>query len=248
LTSASWNDFWAMLPAEPGAALWDASPELTAARHLPLFRHHLDPLLPLVDVGCGSGRQTQWLARHFQRVIGLDIAEAAVTLAERTHPASNVSYRCADLLDQHAAAALHAELGDANVYLRGVLHQLAPAERVTMLQTIEPFLGDSGHIFAQELTERTGWYVKALLDNGEPLPKTAELAAHFDFGARFAPAQHGELRRLFERSGLAVVAEGDMPLHTTENDSGGRPLELPTSYVVARAMPHPHTRSSSARP
>ncbi|WP_322769213.1 hypothetical protein [Frankia sp. Cr1] len=103
MTGTAWNDFWTVLPTEPGAALWDSSPELTAARHLPLFRDRLDPLLPLIDIGCGSGRQTQ----------------------------------------------------------------------------------------------------------------------------------------LLERSGLDVVADGDIPLHTTENDSGGRPLELPTSYVVARAVTHP---------
>jgi SAM-dependent methyltransferase len=228
-----------MLPAEAGAALWDSLPELTAARHLPLFRNHLDPLLPLVDIGCGSGRQTQWLAQHFERVIGLDIAEAAVALADRTHPAPNVTYRCADLLDQHVATALHAELGDANIYMRCVLHQLAPAKRTTMLKSIELFLGRSGHIFAQELTRRTGWYVKELLDSGEPLPKMAELAARFGFGARYAPAQDGELRQLLERCGLVVVADGDIPLQSTENDSGGRPLELPTSYVVARAAPSP---------
>jgi SAM-dependent methyltransferase len=235
MTGTAWNDFWTVLPAEPGAALWDSSPELTAARHLPLLRDRLDPLLPLIDIGCGSGRQTQWLAQHFQRVLGLDIAEAAVGLADQIHRAPNVTYRVADLLDQRAVAALHAELGDANIYMRGVLHQLQPTERTTMLKTIGLLLGESGHVFAQELTKRTGWYVKELLDSGESLPKTAELAARFDFGARFAPAQEGELRRLLEASGLDVVADGDIPLYTTENDSGGRPLELPTSYVVARA-------------
>jgi SAM-dependent methyltransferase len=245
MTGTAWNDFWTMLPDEPGAALWDSSPELTAARHLPLLRDRFDPRLPLVDIGCGSGRQTQWLARHFQRVIGLDIAEAAVNLADRAHPAANVSYRCADLLDQHAAAGLHAELGDANLYLRGVLHQLAPADRTAMLKTIGLLLGESGHIFAQELTERTGWYVQELLAGGEPLPKTAELAARFGFGARVAPAHEGQLRRLFEGSGLDVVADGDIPLHTTENDSGGRPLELPTSYVVARTATQPRSEENS---
>jgi SAM-dependent methyltransferase len=245
VTDTAWNDFWTMLPAEAGAALWDSSSELNAARHLPLFRNHLDPLLPLVDVGCGSGRQTQWLAQHFGRVIGLDIAEAAVALADRTYPAPNVTYRCADLLDQHAAAALHAELGDANIYMRCVLHQLVPAKRTTMLKSIELLLGRTGHIFTQELTRRTGWYVKELLEAGEPLPKAAELAARFDFGARYAPAQDGELRQLLEGCGFVVVADGDIPLRTTENDSGGRPLELPTSYVVARRAPSPTEKVAS---
>jgi SAM-dependent methyltransferase len=245
MTDTAWNAFWTMLPAEPGAALWDSSPKVTAARHLPLFRDRLDPLLPLVDIGCGNGRQTQWLARHFRRVIGVDIAEAAVALATESHPAPNVSYRCADLLDQHAAAALSAELGDVNIYMRGVVHQLAPDERVEMLRTVGLLLGESGYLFAQELTERTGWYVSELLASGMPLPKTAGLAAHFDFGARVAPAHEGQLRLLFEKSGFEVVADGDIPLHTTENTSDGRPLELPTSYLVARTAAHHRYQETS---
>ncbi|MDT0446433.1 class I SAM-dependent methyltransferase [Streptomyces johnsoniae] len=245
MTGPAWDAFWSTLPAAPGAALWDSSPQLTAARHLPLFRDHADPLLPLVDIGCGNGRQTQWLARHFRRVIGLDIAESAVELAATSHAAPNAAYRRADLLDQDAAAALRAEFGDVNVYMRGVLHQLAPDNRARMLTTIRLLLGEFGVLFAQELTERTGWYVAELLDSGAPLPKTAGLAAHFSFGAPVAPAHDGRLRRLFEGNGFDVVADGDIPMHTTERTSDGQPLELPTRYIVARApgLPSPQEKS-----
>lgn len=237
--AASWDAFWSALPAEPGAALWDSSPELTAARHLPLFRDHADPALPLLDIGCGSGRQTRWLARNFSRVVGVDIAEAAVALAAASHPAPNVTYRRADLLDEDTAAALHTEFGDVNVYLRGVLHQLAPEDRGRMLTAVRRVLGERGALFAQELTERTGWYVAELLAGGAHLPKTAGLAAHFDFGARIAPTHDGRLRLLFEQHGFDVVADGDIALHTTEHTPGGHPLELPTRYLVAHASPRP---------
>ncbi|GAA4786507.1 methyltransferase domain-containing protein [Streptomyces ziwulingensis] len=239
MTGAAWDAFWSALPAEPGAALWDSSPRLTAARHLPLFSGHADPSLPLLDVGCGSGRQTRWLGRHFPRVVGVDIAEAAVRLAAASHPAPNVDYRRADLLDQDSVAALRAELGDVNVYMRGVLHQLAPDQRARMLTTLRLLLGGAGVLFAQELTERTGWYVAELLAGGAELPKTAGLAAHFDFGARVAPTEDGRLRLLFEGNGFDVVGDGDIALHTTERTADGRPLELPTRYLVARASARP---------
>ncbi|MEU5704375.1 class I SAM-dependent methyltransferase [Streptomyces aurantiacus] len=235
MTGAAWDAFWSSLPAEPGAALWDSAPRLTAARHLPLLRDHADLSLPLVDVGCGSGRQTQWLARHFPQVVGVDIAEAAVELAAASHGAPNVTYRRADLLDEDTVTALRAEFGDVNVYMRGVLHQLAPDDRTRMLRNIRLLLGGAGVLFTQELTERTGWYIAELLAGGEQLPKTAGLAAHFDFGARIAPAHDGRLRLLFEGNGYDVVADGDIALHTTEHTSGGHPLELPTRYLVACA-------------
>ncbi|MGW4551235.1 class I SAM-dependent methyltransferase [Streptomyces violaceorubidus] len=235
MTGAVWDAYWSSLPAEPGAALWDSPPRLTAARHLPLLRAHADLSLPLVDVGCGSGRQTQWLAHHVPQVVGVDIAEAAVELAAASHPAPNVTYRRADLLDEGAAASLRAEFGAVNVYLRGVLHQLAPNDRRTMLRSIRTLLGPAGVLFAQELTERTGWYLAELLAGGEHLPKAAGLAAHFGFGARIAPAHDGRLRLLFEHNGYDVVADGDIALHTTEHTCDGRPLELPTRYLLARA-------------
>lgn len=235
MTEAAWNAFWTSLPAEPGAALWDSSPELTAQRHIPLFRRYFDPRLPLVDVGCGNGRQTQRLAREATRVIGIDIAETAVALAGRMWPATNVTYRCADLLDPATVAALAAELGDVNVYLRGVLHQLPMTDRVAMLDAIRMLLGTSGHVFAHELTGHTAWFIHELLSTGTPLPKTAELQAHFGFGAGMAPAEDGQLCGLFERNGFDVLDDAEIPLYTTEKQPDGETLQLPTRYVVARA-------------
>ena len=37
----------------------------------------------VLDIGCGNGRQTRFLARHFQKVVGVDISAAAVELARR---------------------------------------------------------------------------------------------------------------------------------------------------------------------
>lgn len=124
----AWESFWEDAPDGPGAVFWDADPSVTAERHLPHFEGHFDPGLPLVDLGCGNGTQTRFLARHYRRVIGVDLAHAAVARARREDPYGEAAYQRLDGADPEARR-LHDELGDANVYMRGVLHQCEPADR-----------------------------------------------------------------------------------------------------------------------
>ena len=51
----------------------------------------------VLDVGCGSGLQTVFLADHADEVVGIDIAEEFLTVArERCREKKNVSFRAAD--------------------------------------------------------------------------------------------------------------------------------------------------------
>ncbi|XP_078507139.1 putative methyltransferase DDB_G0268948 [Lissotriton helveticus] len=53
-----------------------------------------------VDVGCGTGDSTRFLAPRFQKVVGIDISEAQIQEAKSVGSPSNVSYRvgCAENL------------------------------------------------------------------------------------------------------------------------------------------------------
>ncbi|NED05056.1 class I SAM-dependent methyltransferase, partial [Streptomyces sp. SID6648] len=66
----------------------DAEPALTAGRHLAHFEPHLtDPALPLIDLSCGNGTQTRYLAERFPHVVGADLSAAALEHARRADPA-----------------------------------------------------------------------------------------------------------------------------------------------------------------
>ncbi|WP_030040777.1 class I SAM-dependent methyltransferase, partial [Streptomyces resistomycificus] len=84
----AWEGFWREAPAEQGAVFWDAEPILTAGAHLALFEPQLaEHGLPLVDLGCGNGTQTRFLADRFPRVLGVDLSAAALDHARRADPA-----------------------------------------------------------------------------------------------------------------------------------------------------------------
>ena len=106
----SWESFWSTTTGTPGEIFWDADPTHAAQQDLGLFRDYLDLKLPLIDLGCGNGTQTLFLGKHFTRVIGTEIAPAAVELAGKTNAAPNISYRLLDVLRPDDADVLHKEI------------------------------------------------------------------------------------------------------------------------------------------
>lgn len=150
LRHSAWESFWITLDRTAGPAFWDVEPERGALLDLSQLKELFDPNLPLVDLGCGDGRQTRALAEHWPRVVGVDISEIAVAQAGVFYPAPSVTYSPLDVLDQHNVAALHRRLGDACVYMRGLLLHLSPAEREACARGVETLLGARGTLYLIE--------------------------------------------------------------------------------------------------
>ncbi|MGA4838729.1 class I SAM-dependent methyltransferase [Streptomyces sp. G45] len=227
----AWEGFWGDAPPEEGAVFWDASPALTVGRHLTLFEPHLAaPGLPLLDLGCGNGTQTRFLADRFPHVLGVDLAEAAVEHARRADPAGQAEYRQLDAVDKAATDQLHAELGDVNVYMRGVLHQCEPDDRQPLVDAIATLVGTRGRAFVVELAEAAGRRLKGLVEAaGGPPPKLAPVFAHGIAPGEVADAAVPEHVRA---AGLTVLASGELPLLTTETTADGTRIELPSTWLV----------------
>ncbi|CAJ0924650.1 unnamed protein product, partial [Ranitomeya imitator] len=62
---------------------------------LSLIKTNGRPLEMALDVGCGTGRYTLPLAPHFKKVLGLDISESQISVAEQMTLAKNVTYMVA---------------------------------------------------------------------------------------------------------------------------------------------------------
>ncbi|KUL25098.1 class I SAM-dependent methyltransferase [Streptomyces regalis] len=228
----AWDGFWSEAPDEQGAVFWDAEPALTAGRHLPLFEAHLaDPGLPMVDLGCGNGTQTRFLADRFRRVLGADLSAAALDHARQADPAGQAAYRLFDAVEKTEAETLHAELGDANIYMRGVLHQAEPDDRQPMVNGIATLVGERGRAFLVELSESAKPVLMGLAQNpAGPPPKLAPIFRH-----GIAPGEVADdaVPEYLRAAGLTVLASGELPLVTTEYGPDGTRIELPSTWVVA---------------
>lgn len=97
-----WESFWKDVPDEVGGALWDVEPALASALHLPHFEGYFDPGLPVVDLGCGNGTQTRFLAGRYDRVVGADLSREAVARARRADPHGAAGYEVLDAVDREA--------------------------------------------------------------------------------------------------------------------------------------------------
>ncbi|MFJ3303988.1 class I SAM-dependent methyltransferase [Streptomyces sp. NPDC086549] len=228
----AWEGFWSEAPDEQGAVFWDAEPALTAGRHLALFEPHLtDPGLPLIDLGCGNGTQTRFLADRYPHVVGADIAAAALDHARHADPAGQAAYRLLNATEKTETETLHAELGDANVYMRGVLHQCEPDDRQPLVDGIAALVGERGRAFLVELSEAARPVLLGLAQGPSgPPPKLAPIFRH-----GIAPGEVADeaVPEYLRAAGLTVLANGELPLTTTEFGPDGARIELPSKWLVA---------------
>ena len=152
----AWERWWAGIGGTPGEIVWEASPGDLEA-DLDHFAGWFGQVLPVVDVGCGDGGRpgswpatfrtwSAWMSRP-RRSAGPgrgQPAEHRLPGPGRPRPGR--------------AARLHGELGDANVYIRGVLQALPPASRPRAVQAIAALLGATGTLFAKELPPQAAAY------------------------------------------------------------------------------------------
>lgn len=227
----AWESFWEDASPEPGAVFWDADPALTVGIHLALFEPELtSPGLPMVDLGCGNGTQTRFLADRYPRVVGADLSAAAVGRARGADPAGQADYRELDATDQDQMGSLHAELGDVNVYMRGVLHQSEPADRQLLVDAVASLVGERGRGFVVELSERARPILEELA--AAPSGPPPKLGAVFSHGIAPGEVADEVVPAYVAEAGLSVIARGELPLMTTDYSPEGTRIELPSTWLV----------------
>ncbi|NUL02824.1 class I SAM-dependent methyltransferase [Streptomyces lunaelactis] len=227
----AWEGFWSEASGEPGEVFWDAEPALTAGPHLAVYEPHVNhPGLTLVDLGCGNGTQTRFLADRFPQVLGVDLSAAAIGLAKQQDKQNEARFQEIDAVDGDAVARLHDDLGDANVYMRGVLHQCDPEDRQTLADSIATLVGERGRGFVVELAEAAGQKLMGLAQSPEgPPPKLQPVFRH---GLQPGSVPDADMVEFFRTAGLDVLAKGELPLTTTEYASDGSRIELPSKWLV----------------
>jgi SAM-dependent methyltransferase len=124
---AAWEGYWrdVTTTGAEGEVLWDGAGEAELTWWRGTARAHLDRTLPVVDVGAGNGRLSRLLAEDFPAVLGVDLSEAAVERArQESLDVPRVSFEALDVTAEGAGERLLAQVGPANVVVRGVFHVL----------------------------------------------------------------------------------------------------------------------------
>jgi SAM-dependent methyltransferase len=239
--ATAWERYWSTVrrTGPDGDVLWDtdepAEFELAATQ----LRQHADLTLPIVDLGCGSGRQARALTSLAPRVVGVDASAGAIAHARRAMPAGAVDFRIADIAEPGLGARLEAELGAANVHIRGVLHVLDDDQRGTVVDTIAALLGSRGTLYLCE-SNHTGDPLDYLIAQGaRPTHLPAAVHRLIRSGVR-APRHFGpaELAEFFPAAAWRVLAEGPTVLYGVPVEPSAMLQRIPALFaVVRRASP-----------
>ncbi|WNI21303.1 class I SAM-dependent methyltransferase [Streptomyces sp. ITFR-16] len=226
----AWEGYWSATSDAPGEAIWDADPSLSAVPHSALLLPYADTSLPVVDLGCGNGTQTRWLAGRFAGALGVDLSHAAIAHARRADPEGVAAYEQLDLADGDAVRALAGRIGDTNVYMRAVIHQSDPEARPAVAAAVATLLGTRGRAFVAELTPAS----KAVLQQAAQGPQgpPPKLRRVFEHGLKPAGATDEEVPEVLRAAGLATLDSGDTVLPQTERLPDGTRIDLPARWFV----------------
>lgn len=231
-----WESYWRTVEetGRGGQVLWDNVPERAAAEDLDRFKRHVDDSLPLLDIGCGNGRQTRFLSRHFKRVIGVDVSASAVELARReTIQEPNVEYRVLDGTNPRQALALHQEFGDFNIYMRGVFHCVQQKDRPVFVRSLEILLGERGALYLIELQHGALSVLRKVPgDTPSGLPSLVHNVVRH--GIRPIGFNPKDRETYYPESRWRILSEGHQVAINTVLMADGQEIRVPASYFFLR--------------
>ncbi|BCW72497.1 class I SAM-dependent methyltransferase [Arthrobacter sp. NicSoilB8] len=238
-----WDAFWRGVSQgslrEP--IIWDAAEGAGDEE----IRHHqqrmaglMDTSLPVVDLGCGNGAISHRLTEIFPTVLGVDVSPEAVAAAQSARPdIPGLSFRSLDATQPSAAAGLARELGDVNVYVRGVFHVLSRRRQARLARSIEALVGARGRVYLVE-TNVPGSalsYLRGLGATGEKIPGPLRQAiSALPKPGHFGP---GQRVRAFPAPRWTLLAEGPTVLKTVPMEPDGPPGTIPAYWAVLAPRP-----------
>jgi len=230
-----WEQYWSSFHESPTKVFWNADPA-EATQDVATFQDYFLSRLPLVDVGCGNGTHTRALAAQWPttKIIATDVATAAFRDAPHAN-GCHISYRTLDLLRPEEAAALHQKISDANVHIRGVLHQLPHAHRKTAVASIAELLGDSGTLYLKELSLAADAYLTDLLERFGPIEGLERsMGVPHRVGIHWGSFTESDIETLFPPDRFTLLAKGDARIQTTNRLPTGQIITIPAIYAVLR--------------
>jgi SAM-dependent methyltransferase len=238
----AWQRYWSSVrrTGADGEVLWDADQPAEVAAVAEQLRDRADLSLPLVDLGCGNGRQARALAPLVPRVLGIDVSAAAIERARResadgpSRPdGGELEFRVADLAEPGLGEKLAAELGEVNVHIRGVLHVVDPQGRAEVVRTVAALLGRRGVAYVCE-SDLPGDPLEYLLFQGvtaTSMPDVVRrlIAAGVRAPSHFGPAQVAEY---FPGADWQVLADGPTVMHGVPLRPGEPLQRIPSYFAV----------------
>jgi SAM-dependent methyltransferase len=232
----AWDLYWSKVGATGarGDVLWDSGSGHEMAGYVERIRLHLDAGLPVVDIGCGNGTFTRWLAQYFPHAVGVDVSTHAVERARNESAGlENVSYEVRDMTAPDAGQGIAG--GEANVFIRGVFHVLGERDRAALAENLRAITGRRGRVFLAETDFRGNAveYVSLLGATLHSIPAPLEGAIRgLPMPGHFGP---NERQQAFASSRWEVIDDGPTIIETVPMSHPENPDLIPGYFAVLQA-------------
>jgi len=112
------------------------------------LRKTLEPLSfsNCLEIGCGTGKNTQWLVTRAQQIVAVDLSEAMLSIAKSKIQNNKVAFVQADILkDWHFTQGMQFDLATFSLVLEHIEH-LEP-----IFQKLSQVVRPGGHVYIGEL-------------------------------------------------------------------------------------------------
>ncbi|VXB86209.1 Methyltransferase domain protein [Arthrobacter sp. 9AX] len=239
----AWDKYWAGITATGagGEVLWDSGRDHEFLGYRDVLLRHLDHDLPVVDAGCGHGSFTRALAGIFREVVGVDVSAHAVSRARAEletadGPAGRVRFEVRDMTAPDAALGLADERG-ANVFIRGVLHVLSPADQAALVENLRVLAGSRGTVFLAETNFQGNPvdYVSHLGATTKGIPGPLERAIReLPMPGHFGPAERSAV---LPEETWELLEDGAVAIETNPMTDVAEQSLVPGYYAVLRPRP-----------
>ncbi len=204
---------------EAGAETWETRAPNEAVEHL--VREGTLAVGCVLDLGCGEGRDSIFLAKHGFTVVGVDVSPAALSVARSL--AEQARVRC-DFLERDVVYLRNLPRPRFDAALNmGCLHMMPDAfSRTSHLRRVHEVLEPDGLFLVAHCRERWG-------EGFASVPNYAELG-------RLLPGQVTP-RRVVTKDGERLLSLRELPYRESSDDELADELER-AGFVVEKRLSH----------
>jgi 2-polyprenyl-3-methyl-5-hydroxy-6-metoxy-1,4-benzoquinol methylase len=228
-----WDYFYENLQKNGEDSLWEVDLAESIQKDYEILENHFDFQLPIIDFGCGSGLISNFLSQHFSHVTALDASAVIINENKSKKEYKHIRFDVYDGIDAIFAQKKHEELGDANIYIRGVLHQVARTDIPIIINNLKTLLGGKGTLFIVESSPD----IRTYLDQNSSF-SSLPLSMKKVFLSDLSPegVTHHNIDENFPKANFEILQHGSSEIVTRLNFKSGKRIKIPSVFYVIRSL------------